>query len=281
MVLPIYASLERVDPSLIEAAKDLYASSRAGLRQGHAAPLDARRRRGHPADLHPRVRRLRQCLLPRRPEQHDDRQRHPGALPEQRDYPAAAALSFVLMAVIMVIVFVYIRFAGSEALMGEEAASRSDGSPSCSGPHVRAPRIGAARAVGVAREARAQHLRRAGDRVHADPDRGDHRLLLQRPGGQVQLHLGGVHAQALGCTSSAPGPQRRACQEPRLALFATLDLHDHRHDDRPRPRALRLLRPPRLELPDRHPHGDARGRDGRLAAVVLPDLRAPRSGSRP
>ena len=38
-----------------------------------------------------------------------------------RDYPAAAALSFVLMAVIMVIVFVYIRFAGSEALMGEEA----------------------------------------------------------------------------------------------------------------------------------------------------------------
>ena len=40
----------------------------------------------------------------------------------QRDYPAAAALSFVLMALIMVAVFVYIRFAGSEALMGEEAA---------------------------------------------------------------------------------------------------------------------------------------------------------------
>ena len=37
-----------------------------------------------------------------------------------RDYPAAAALSFVLMAVIMLIVFVYIRFAGSESLMGEE-----------------------------------------------------------------------------------------------------------------------------------------------------------------
>jgi spermidine/putrescine transport system permease protein len=39
----------------------------------------------------------------------------------QRDYPAAAALSFVLMAGILAIVFIYIRFAGSEALMGEEA----------------------------------------------------------------------------------------------------------------------------------------------------------------
>src|SRR5947207_5886822 len=31
MVLPIYASLERIDESLIEAAKDLYASSRAAF----------------------------------------------------------------------------------------------------------------------------------------------------------------------------------------------------------------------------------------------------------
>ena len=37
-----------------------------------------------------------------------------------RLYPAAAALSFVMMAVILVIVLIYIRFAGSEALMGDE-----------------------------------------------------------------------------------------------------------------------------------------------------------------
>jgi ABC-type spermidine/putrescine transport system permease subunit I len=37
-----------------------------------------------------------------------------------RDYPTAAALSFILMAVIMLVVVIYIRFAGSEALMGEE-----------------------------------------------------------------------------------------------------------------------------------------------------------------
>ena len=42
----------------------------------------------------------------------------------QRDYPSAAALSFVLMALIMVAVLIYITFAGSEALMGEEAEVR-------------------------------------------------------------------------------------------------------------------------------------------------------------
>jgi spermidine/putrescine transport system permease protein len=39
----------------------------------------------------------------------------------QADYPSAAALAFVLMALIMVAVVIYIRFAGTEALMGEEA----------------------------------------------------------------------------------------------------------------------------------------------------------------
>ena len=39
----------------------------------------------------------------------------------ERDYPTAAALSFTLMAAILVAVFIYIRFAGSEALMGDEA----------------------------------------------------------------------------------------------------------------------------------------------------------------
>ncbi len=37
-----------------------------------------------------------------------------------KDYPVAAALSFVLMAVILIVVLIYIRFAGSEALMGDE-----------------------------------------------------------------------------------------------------------------------------------------------------------------
>ena len=39
MVLPIYASLDRVDEGLIEAAKDLYCVLAGGVRQGHPAAL--------------------------------------------------------------------------------------------------------------------------------------------------------------------------------------------------------------------------------------------------
>jgi len=122
MVLPIYASLERVDPRLIEAAKDLYASSRAAFVKV-TLPLSA-----------PGV--VAGTLLTFIPASGDYVNAFflggtnnkmigntiQGLYLTTRDYPAAAALSFVLMAVIMVIVFVYIRFAGSEALMGEEAA---------------------------------------------------------------------------------------------------------------------------------------------------------------
>ena len=38
----------------------------------------------------------------------------------QRDYPEAAALSFLMMALILVVVLVYIRLAGTEAFIGEE-----------------------------------------------------------------------------------------------------------------------------------------------------------------
>ena len=69
MILPIYASLERIDLRLIEAAKDLYASARTAFLQGHAAAHRARHRRRHAAHLHPRVRRLRQRRVPRQPEQ--------------------------------------------------------------------------------------------------------------------------------------------------------------------------------------------------------------------
>jgi spermidine/putrescine transport system permease protein len=122
MVLPIYASLERIDKRLIEAAKDLYASSRAAFVRV-TLPLSL-----------PGI--VAGTLLTFIPAAGDyvnafflgSTQNHmignviQGLYLTQRDYPAAAALSFVLMAGIMVIVFVYIRFAGSEALMGEEAA---------------------------------------------------------------------------------------------------------------------------------------------------------------
>jgi spermidine/putrescine transport system permease protein len=120
MILPIYASLERMDTSLIEAAKDLYASSRKAFLKV-TLPLSM-----------PGV--VAGTLLTFIPATGDyiNAQFLGGARNamignviqslylKQTDYPAAAALSFTLMAAMLLIVFIYIRFAGSEALMGEE-----------------------------------------------------------------------------------------------------------------------------------------------------------------
>ncbi|HKH65235.1 MAG TPA: ABC transporter permease [Solirubrobacterales bacterium] len=121
MILPIYASLERIDVRLIEASKDLYASAAQSFVRV-TLPLSA-----------PGV--VAGTLLTFIPAVGDYvnaqflggvGNRMIGNVIQslyltQSNYPAAAALSFLLMALIMVAVFVYIRFAGSEALMGEEA----------------------------------------------------------------------------------------------------------------------------------------------------------------
>jgi spermidine/putrescine transport system permease protein len=121
MILPIYASLERIDVRLIEAGKDLYASAAQTFLRV-TLPLSA-----------PGV--VAGTLLTFIPAAGDyvNAQILGGAgnrmignviqslYLSQADYPSAAALSFVLMALIMVAVVVYIRFAGSEALMGEDA----------------------------------------------------------------------------------------------------------------------------------------------------------------
>jgi len=121
MILPIYASLERIDVRLIEAAKDLYSSAGQAFWRV-TLPLSA-----------PGI--VAGTLLTFIPAAGDyvNAQFLGGAgnrmignviqslYLSQADYPSAAALSFVLMALIMIAVVVYIRFAGSEALMGEEA----------------------------------------------------------------------------------------------------------------------------------------------------------------
>ncbi len=121
MVLPIYASLERLDRRLIEAAQDLYSSSFTAFRKV-TLPLSA-----------PGV--VAGTLLTFIPAIGDyvnasflggTQQAMIGNVIQSkylvvRDYPSAAALSFILMAIILIAVLVYIRFAGSEALMDEEA----------------------------------------------------------------------------------------------------------------------------------------------------------------
>ena len=123
MVLPIYASLERIDRSLIEAANDLYASSRAAFVRV-TLPLSAPGIvAGTLLTFIPAVGDYVNAFFLGSVGNHMIGNTIQGLYLTQRDYPAAAALSFVLMALIMVIVFIYIRFAGSEALMGEEAVA--------------------------------------------------------------------------------------------------------------------------------------------------------------
>lgn len=117
MILPLYASLEKIDPRLIEAASDLYASPIVGFRRV-VWPLSM-----------PGV--VAGTLLTFIPAAGDyinatllgsTKDRMIGNVIETnfiqfRDYPTASALSFVLMATILVIVLVYVRRAGTEELV--------------------------------------------------------------------------------------------------------------------------------------------------------------------
>ncbi len=118
MTLPIYASLERIDPRLVEAGGDLYASAFTTFRKV-TLPLSM-----------PGV--VAGTLLTFIPASGDYVNaallgRPPGTqmlgnVVESRffrlvDYPTAAVLSFVLMATILVVVTLYIRRAGTEDLV--------------------------------------------------------------------------------------------------------------------------------------------------------------------
>ena len=114
MVLPLYVSLEQIDARLVEAAEDLYAS-----------PVQAFLRVTFPLSL-PGV--FAGTLLTFIPAAGDfinaellgtPRQQMIGNVIQSRfkeiaDYPQAAALSFVLMAALLLVVLVYVRVVGSE-----------------------------------------------------------------------------------------------------------------------------------------------------------------------
>jgi spermidine/putrescine transport system permease protein len=121
MVLPIYASLERIDESLIEAAKDLYASAREAFWRV-TLPISAPGIvAGTLLTFIPAVGDYINADFLGGPNQAMIGNVVQGQFLRVTDYPSAAALAFVLMALILAVVVIYIRFAGSEALMGEEA----------------------------------------------------------------------------------------------------------------------------------------------------------------
>jgi spermidine/putrescine transport system permease protein len=124
MILPLYASLERIDSRLQEAGYDLYGRRR-----------DVFLRVTLPLSM-PGV--VAGTLLTFIPAAGDfinaellgtPRQSMIGNVIQSRylevgDYPTAAALSFILMATMLVLVVIWARVAGTEALLGTEGEER-------------------------------------------------------------------------------------------------------------------------------------------------------------
>jgi spermidine/putrescine transport system permease protein len=124
MILPIYASLERIDLSLIEAAKDLYASAREAFLRV-TLPLTAPGIvAGGLLTFIPAFGDYVNAQLLGSPNQFMIGNRIQTLYLNDRDYPEAAALSFLMMAAVLIVVLLYIRAAGTEAFMGEEEEAR-------------------------------------------------------------------------------------------------------------------------------------------------------------
>jgi spermidine/putrescine transport system permease protein len=118
MALPLYVSLEQIDARLIEAAQDLYASrTKAFLRV--TLPLSTPGIvAGTLLTFIPAAGDFINAQLLGTPRQHMIGNVIQSKFLELIDYPAAAALSFVLMAAILLGVFAYARALGTEKLTG-------------------------------------------------------------------------------------------------------------------------------------------------------------------
>jgi spermidine/putrescine transport system permease protein len=120
MILPIYASLEALDQRLIEAAKDLYASAWTAFRKV-TLPLTAPGVvAGVLLTFIPAFGDYVNAQLLGGTGQAMIGNKIQSLYLTERDYPEAAALSFMMMAAILVTVLIYIRAAGTEAFMGAD-----------------------------------------------------------------------------------------------------------------------------------------------------------------
>jgi spermidine/putrescine transport system permease protein len=124
MILPLYASLERIDARMLEAGYDLYGRRR-----------DVFLRVTLPLSMPGVVAGVLLTFIPAAGDFINaellgtPRQFMIGNVIQSRylevaDYPTAAALSFLLMAFMLVIVLVWARIAGTEALLGTEEERR-------------------------------------------------------------------------------------------------------------------------------------------------------------
>ena len=118
MALPLYVSLEQIDKRLIEAAEDLYANkARAFLRVTLPLSLPGVFA-GTLLTFIPAAGDFINAQLLGSPDNHMIGNVIQSKFLELTDYPAAAAMSFILMAAILVAVAVYARLVGTEQLTG-------------------------------------------------------------------------------------------------------------------------------------------------------------------
>jgi spermidine/putrescine transport system permease protein len=118
MALPLYVSLEQVDQRLVEAAQDLYASHwKAFLRVTLPLSLPGVVA-GTLLTFIPAAGDFINAQLLGSPRNHMIGNVIQSKFLELTDYPAAAAMSFILMAAILVSILVYARLVGTEQLTG-------------------------------------------------------------------------------------------------------------------------------------------------------------------
>jgi spermidine/putrescine transport system permease protein len=118
MALPLYVSLEQIDTRMIEAAQDLYASRwKAFLRVTLPLSLPGVVA-GTLLTFIPAAGDFINAQLLGSPKQHMIGNVIQSKFLELTDYPAAASMSFVLMAAIVIMVLAYARAVGTEKLTG-------------------------------------------------------------------------------------------------------------------------------------------------------------------
>jgi spermidine/putrescine transport system permease protein len=118
MALPLYVSLEQIDERLIEAAQDLYASKwKAFLRITLPLSLPGVVA-GTLLTFIPAAGDFINAQLLGSPQNHMIGNVIQSKFLELTDYPAAASMSFVLMAAILLMVALYARAVGTEKLTG-------------------------------------------------------------------------------------------------------------------------------------------------------------------
>ncbi len=117
MVLPLYASLEKIDLRLIEAAKDLYSNGFTSFRKVTLPLSMPGLVAGTLLTFIPAAGDYINAELLGTPKQYMIGNVIDNLFLVQLDYPAAASCSVVLMLVIVAMVIVYVRRAGTEELL--------------------------------------------------------------------------------------------------------------------------------------------------------------------